>query len=390
MPKAKGAVQRLNSIKKIHGGGTNQEIFQPWDINYYNQFIPVAHTQTYMSLDKVFDVLDYILNSLFGITLEPADISHGEVWHADVFKLNVLDSKQGKIGTIYCDLFERENSESLKFDQAAHFTIRCSRKIFDGDDLFLECDDEPKLLQDPATGKDQKYQLPIVVLVSSFKRSKNRKDLPLLHLKEIETVFHEMGHALHSMMARTDFQHVSGTRVPVDFVEVASIFIEKFASKLTFSEKGPCLDMNQNTTLTFSEIIESQNQIQLSMLDQAFHCLPNNSFPTVNSTEILAKIQTEFHCIPYVPGTAWQVQFSHIYSYGGYYYSYLWSKIWASRIHERLLNGRNPQEWRQVGDLLNRELFGLGGSRDPWIGLKKLQLVMDGEDEGHYIHRKKN
>ena len=54
------------------------------------------------------------------------------------------------------------------------------------------------------------------------------------------------------------------------------------------------------------------------------------------------------------------------------------------RIHRRLLQNKRPEEWREVGDLINRELIGLGGSRDPWIGLERLGLVMDGEKQGNY------
>jgi intermediate peptidase len=103
---------------------------------------------------------------------------------------------------------------------------------------------------------------------------------------------------------------------------------------------------------------------------------------------MLCNTQSKFHCIPYIPGTAWQAQFSHLYSYGSYYYSYIWSKRLSSRIHKKLLAKKQPQEWRQVGEELNSQLFGLGGSRDPWIGLNKLGIVMDGEQEGNYKNSK--
>jgi intermediate peptidase len=286
-------------------------------------------------------------------------------------------------------LFQREDPESLKFDHPAHFTVKCSRKIYEDEehDFDYSNEDEIRYLKDPNTGVRQKYQLPIVVLVTSFKRPKTWTDLPKLHLREIETFFHEMGHAIHSMMARTDFQHVSGTRVPVDFVEVPSMFLEMFASKLTFSKSEPYIDLSRETVPTMAEIIETQNQIQLSILDLEYHSLASNQFP-INSTNMLSSTQSKFHCLPYVPGTAWQTNFSHLYSYGSYYYSYVWSKRWSLRIHQKLLSKTHPQEWRQVGEELNSQLFGLGGSRDPWIGLNKLGIVMDGEQEGDYRNSK--
>jgi intermediate peptidase len=137
---------------------------------------------------------------LYGISFRPANLSPGEVWHKDVRKLEVVDENEGVIGVIYCDLFSRNG----KPPSAAHYTVRCSRRVDDDD---LEGDHLPQGwseglgdgLEDEGVrikGREGKYQLPIVVLTTDFGNVTSGRPA-LLGWNDVETLFHEMGHAIH-------------------------------------------------------------------------------------------------------------------------------------------------------------------------------------------------
>ena len=79
-------------------------------------------------------------------------------------------------------------------------------------------------------GNSQAFQPSCTTLVMNYSRpsaSHHAADDyggPLLSLMEVETLHHEWGHLLHSLLSRTSFQHLSGTRTAMDFSEVSPVF----------------------------------------------------------------------------------------------------------------------------------------------------------------------
>ena len=104
----------------------------------------------------------------------------------------------------------------IKFPGAAHFSLRCgcsnTTQNFNNASIFM---------QNNVVREKEQYQLPIVALSFNFvTKSTSGARNTLLSLGDIETLHHEWGHALHSLLSRTTFQHLSGTRGATDFIEV--------------------------------------------------------------------------------------------------------------------------------------------------------------------------
>lgn len=185
-------------------------IFPPmnaWDRDYFtekymNSLAPASLSPLapYFSTGTVMRGLSRLFSRLYGISFRPAAVAEGEVWHPSVRRLDVVDENEGLIGVIYCDLFSRDG----KPPNAAHYTVRCSRRVDDddlaGDGLPENWDTHwgPGLETEgvKSSTREGNYQLPIVVLTTDF-GTVDRDRPALLGWHEVETLFHEMGHAMH-------------------------------------------------------------------------------------------------------------------------------------------------------------------------------------------------
>lgn len=384
-PNAARALLKLSLRKREHLNTTLNPVIQPWDRDYYCPPEPPAPPIPLppLTLGTVFMGLSRLFKHLYGVTLRPASVTLGQVWHPDVRKLEVVDEDNEVLGFIYADLFDRRG----KPGGAAHYTVSCSRRVDDddepGDYPSAEAWDDPRLSFSREFGSIHRlrrrgragvYQIPVVALLCDFAPRSSTTGPTTLEWFQVLTLAHEMGHAMHSMFGQTEYHSVSGTRCATDFVELPSILMETFLTssrvlslfdidgKLGFGHKSnhdedPC------------HFIDTHSQILLAELDQIYHSEAVLS-PSFDSTQALAKLFDSQSLIPYVPGTSWQTRFGHLYPYGATYYSYLFDRTIASRVWSKLFTG-NPLS-RETGERFKGEVLSYGGGKDPWLMLSSL------------------
>uniref|UniRef100_A0A6Q2ZEW0 Mitochondrial intermediate peptidase n=1 Tax=Esox lucius TaxID=8010 RepID=A0A6Q2ZEW0_ESOLU len=298
----------------------------------------------YFSLGACMGGLNMLFSQLLGVSFQNEQPMAGEVWSEDVRKLAVFHETEGLLGYIYCDFFRRPD----KPHQDCHFTIQGGRLKEDGE-----------------------YQHPLVVLMLSLPPPTHSTPT-LLTPGMMENLFHEMGHAMHSMLGRTRYQHVTGTRCSTDFAEVPSVLMEFFATDHQVVRKfarhyqtGQPLPKTLLSCLCESKRIcgaaDTQLQIFYAALDQVYHGKPQNR----STTDILKEMQEKFYGLPYVPNTAWQLRFSHLIGYGAKYYSYLMSRAIASMIWRQCFQ-KDPFN-REMGERYRREMLAHGGIKEPML-----------------------
>ena len=329
---------------------SSQPLYQ-WDVPIISSRIKKtvldlerSHFLNYFSLGTCMEGLNLILNHVFNVNLEVQKLKAEESWHPDIYKLAVKEnSNNNLLGYIYCDFYQRLD----KFSNVdCHFTIQCSKLM-----------------------PDNTYQLPIVVLHLNFPPPS--RDCPtLLSFEMMENLFHEFGHAMHSMFAKTRYQHVSGTRCSTDFAEVPSQLMEfycrdprilkKFAKHYATNEPldDKTIDKLCQSKRMFTSC-ELQNQILNSVLDQAFHLENLNERPV----DIIEKYTHKYHHLPYVKNTFWHLRYTHLVGYGAKYYSYLVSKAIASKIWTECFE-KDPLS-STAGELYRKKLLEFGGEKQP-------------------------
>ncbi|KAH9829771.1 Peptidase family M3 [Teratosphaeria destructans] len=406
-PRAREELQELLQLKQSDARVTSGQKVEihAWDRDYYTSRLMASlrsrsrasdFLSAYFSLGTVMQGLSRLFHRLYGIRLVPRETLPGETWNPDVRRLDVIDDQEGHIAVIYCDLFER----SGKSPNPAHFTLRCSRRISEEEMLesaeltsqtgslfstVAEAANDGLATSHNSRDGNALYQLPTIALICDFALPPPSSSRPtLLTFRELTTLFHEMGHALHSICGRTALQNVSGTRCATDFAELPSVLMESFASApevlslyARHWETDAPLDYNRiqarveiDRRMQGAEI---ESQVLLGMLDQQYHSSLPLTWPVQSSaahnpsTDVYQSVWRSYSSVPEPRGTSWQGFFGHLFGYGATYYSYLFDRAIAGKmwrdVFQRLPGGAVDE---RAGALFREEVLRHGGGREPW------------------------
>jgi thimet oligopeptidase len=357
-PKFESEVAELQKLKAADTNDPNAKI-EVWDWRYYaNQRDKQKYTvdkealRTYFPFQKVLDGMFNIYQSIFGLKFEK--IAAPYKWVDDLQLYIVTDSATGEpLGMFYLDMFPREG----KFNHFAEFEIIGGKLLPDG-----------------------KYQRPTVALLCNF--SPPTKDKPsLMTHQEVETLFHEFGHALHTIVTRAKYGRFAGTHVPGDFVEAPSQMLQNWVwdKKVLDTFAADYRDPSKKIP---AEIIKKMNDAKLAnagvfyrrqfafaSLDLALHDQRAEDLPydcVAISNPILEKV-----FLPIDPSTTFVSYFGHLNGYDAGYYGYAWADAIAADMATVFEKAKNGYLDKQAGMKLRQEIYEPGDSRDVNVSIEK-------------------
>ena len=340
----------------IYKEGNNFKL-EPWDWWYYAEKIRKEkyelneeELRPYFKLENCIDGVFYTASKLYGIKFEERfDLPK---YHPDVKVYEVKDLNGKHLSIFYVDYFPRESKRS-----GAWMTNFQEQSKVDGE------------------------KRPIILNVGNF--TKPTSDTPsLLSLEELETLFHEFGHALHGLLTDCTYPSISGTSVPRDFVELPSQIMENWALETEvlnyYAKHYKTGEVIPNELISkiinarkFNQGFATVEYLAASFLDIDYHTLiePLKESPMVFEEKSMKKIGL----IPEIVVRYRSTNFQHIFS-GGYYagyYSYIWAEVLEadafSYFKEKGIFDK------KVAEAFKKNILEKGGTDDPMALYKKFR-----------------
>lgn len=323
---------------------------EKWDGAYYSEKLKQKlfnlddeKLKPYFELKNVINGVFTVAQKLYGLHFK--EVQNIDKYHPEVKTYEVKDDEGELVALFYADFHPRPGKRN-----GAWMTSYKPQQIKNGTN-----------------------ERPHISNVCNFTKPTASKP-SLLTFNEVTTLFHEFGHALHGMLANTQYPSLSGTSVYWDFVELPSQILENWCYEketlelfATHYKTGEVIPMEYvekiKESATFLEGMATLRQLSFGMLDMAWHSQDPSGINDVKAFEVAAFEDTQLY--PDVKENCMSTSFSHIFQ-GGYsagYYSYKWAEVldadaFAYFQQEGIFS-------KKVADKFKNFVLSQGGTMDP-------------------------
>ena len=361
-----GASAEAASMQQMIDESGETFALEPWDWAFYAERVRKAQydineeeVKQYFELQRVFeDGVLFAATQLYGITFAPrTDLP---TWHPDVTTYEVFNEDGSHLALLYCDFYRRDSKR--------------------GGAWMSSLVQQSKLLG----------AAPIITNVCNYTKPAAGEPA-LIDSDEVQTLFHEFGHALHGLFSNVQYPSLSGTSVARDFVEFPSQFNEHWASYPTVfanyakhwqtGEAMPAeLQAKLKATKNFNGGHALSEVLAAAELDMQWHTLAPDAELQKPAAFEAAALEAKQMNNALVPPRYRSTYFAHIFG-GGYaagYYAYLWAEMLDSDAYHWFeqnggLTRANGERLRQMvlsrGNTVDSaELYRAWAGRDPVIG----------------------
>lgn len=330
---------------------TDNGMLHAWDYSFIREDYKKRHftideskIAEYFPVQKALDGMFSIYQQFLGLTFK--QVEPGWSWHEDVQLIEIYRTENNAfLGYLMLDLYPRDN----KYTHACYMPVVPSFKV-NGENC-------------PTVG----------VVIANFPKALGDKPA-LLKFSDVETFFHEFGHAMHAVLGRTELAGCSGTSVKTDFVEMPSQMFEEWMLESDMLRK---VSGHYQTGESLPDDI-IRKKIELKQFDSGFfvvrQCMLSflslrlgqaNKYD-IDPSAIWQELYEKYMAgMRFEPEAHQHASFGHLGAghYASKYYSYMWSKVFALDIfHEIKRHGLLD---KAIGNRLVQEVLGKGGSADP-------------------------
>ncbi|MGL4993255.1 MAG: M3 family metallopeptidase [Bacteroidales bacterium] len=311
VPKAKSEIVDMQSIMNSDAKGQKLEAWDWWyyadKVRQQRYALNEDELKPYFQMEKVRDGAFMVANNLWGISF--TEIKDIPVYNEEVKAFEVKDKDGSHLAVLYVDYFPRPGKRG-----GAWMSSYRGQSIENGKNIR-----------------------PVITNVGNFTRPTG--DMPsLLTIGEVETLFHEFGHALHGIFSNVTYPSVAGTAVSRDFVELPSQIMEHWAMQpevlkayahhyQTGEVIPDALIEKINNAGTFNQGFSTTEIVAAAILDMNWHM--QSSDVEMSPKEFEKSRMNAIGLISEIAPRYRSAYFRHIFA-GGYsagYYSYLWAEV---------------------------------------------------------------